>query len=279
MRTKLKSASHAEATGHLPPLRIGIGGWSYAPWRQTFFPNGLPQRRALEFVSQSFNAVEVNATFYGSQKPETFAKWRAESAEDFVFALKAPRLATHRTQLDTAEESIQRFLHSGIAGLGPKLGPLLWQFAPSKSFEAEDFERFLKLLPKHLARLPLRHVVDVRHPSFAVPDFVALCRRYSIAICVTDASDVPQLRDTSSDIVYLRLRNAQARLRQGYPTTALKSWARDAKAWQAGGHPSRAALLCPVQNETPRETFVFFINGAKERAPAAALRFRDLLRG
>lgn len=242
-----------------PPatVRIGIGGWTYAPWRNHFYPAGLPQREELAYASRQVTAIEVNGTFYSSFAPATFAKWRDETPEGFVFSVKALRYVTHRKLLASAGESVQRFLHSGLAELGPKLGPIVWQFLPGHVFEAGDFEAFLQLLPHELNGLPLRHALDVRHPSFDSPVYFALAHAPGCVTVCTDADKYPNLTDPDGDFAYLRLMRCQSELPHGYPDEALDAWAAGARAWTQGARP--------------RDVFVYFINGAKEQAPAAAL--------
>lgn len=254
-------------------IRAGIGGWTYEPWRHTFYPSDLPKTRELEFASRQLTAIEVNGTFYGAQKPATFAKWRDETPGDFVFSLKAIQYATYRRVLAEGADSIKRFIGSGIAELGNKLGPLVWQFASTKRFDAADFETFLELLPDQVDGLPLRHVLDVRHESFMVPEYLALARRYKVATVYCDSDDYPSFCDLTADFVYARLMRTQSEVPTGYPPKALKQWAQNAKTWAAGGEPQglpcvEADKPAPVK---PRDVFMFFISGAKERAPAAAM--------
>jgi len=244
-------------------IRVGIGGWSYEPWRGTFFPPGLPASQELRHASRRLTAVEVNGTFYSTFRPTTFAHWRDETPDGFVFALKAHRSTTHRRELATAGEAIERFLASGLAELGDKLGPILWPFMPAKAFDAEDFEAFLALLPRELAGRPLRHVLDVRHESFADPRYLPLARRYGCVTVHTDSPKYLNLVDAEAPFAYLRLMRSHADCPTGYPPQALDQWAAGARAWAGGTRP--------------REAFVFFINGDKERAPAAALALLERL--
>jgi uncharacterized protein YecE (DUF72 family) len=242
-------------------IRVGVGGWTYAPWRGSFFPKGLPQKEELPYASRQLTAIEVNGTYYRTLKPASFAAWREQTPDDFVFTLKANRFATNRKLLATAQEPIERFVGSGIAELGDKLGPIVWQFMPTKRFEPDDFEAFLRLLPARAGQRPLRHVLDVRHESFACPEYLALARRHGCTTVHTDAPQFPAIADASSDLAYVRLMRSSADCPTGYPPAALDAWAQGARQWTA-----------PAPT---REAFVFFINGAKERAPAAAL---DLIR-
>jgi uncharacterized protein YecE (DUF72 family) len=245
-------------------IRAGVGGWTYEPWRDNFYPAGLPHSRELRYASERLNAVEVNGTFYSTFGAATFAKWRDETPDGFTFCVKAHRSTTNRRELATAGEAIHRFLHSGLAELGPKLGPILWQFMPTKQFDAGDFEAFLALLPADVDGLPLRHVLDVRHPSFEHPDYLPMARRHGFVTVHTDSPKYPNIADSQAPFAYLRLMRSESDCPTGYPPEALRDWARGASAW-AGGTPARDA-------------FVFFINGAKERAPAAAMAFLDRVR-
>jgi uncharacterized protein YecE (DUF72 family) len=253
-------------------IRVGIGGWTYAPWRDNFYPAGLPHSRELEYASRQLTAIEINGTYYSTQKPATFAKWRDDTPEGFVFSLKASRYATNRRVLAEAGESVQRFVDSGIAELGPKLGPIVWQFAPTKRFEPEDFGAFLALLPARVGGIALRHVLDVRHESFLCADYLALARRHQAANVFTDADDYPSFADVTGAFVYARLMRAQAELKHGYAPKALGAWAQHAHTWALGGEPGELPRVAAAAAGKPkaRDVFVFFINGAKERAPAAA---------
>jgi uncharacterized protein YecE (DUF72 family) len=254
-------------------IRAGVGGWTYEPWRSNFYPAGLPHARELEYASTHLTAIEVNGTFYGAQKPATFAKWRDETPDDFVFALKAIQYATHRRVLAEGADSVRRFIGSGITELGPKLGPLVWQFATTKQFQADDFENFLALLPDQAEGIALRHVMDVRHESFMVPEYLALARRYKVATVFCDSDDYPSFCDLTADFVYARLMRSRSEIATGYPMKDIQRWARSAKVWAEGGEPEglpciEADTPAPVR---PRDVFMFFISGAKERAPAAAM--------
>jgi len=261
-----KSASSA------PGIRVGIGGWTYAPWRDNFYPAKLPQSQELGYASRQLSAIEVNGTYYSSFKPPTFAKWRDETPDDFVFSLKASRFSTNRRVLAEAGESIKRFVDSGISELGHKLGPIVWQFMPTKMFDAEDFEAFLALLPTTVDGLKLRHVLDVRHPSFMSPNYLKLARKYQCATVFTDSPDFPSLADLTSDFVYARLMCSEAKLKSGYAPKALDAWTAATQSWGQGREPENLPRLEPAKAKVPpRDVFVFFINGAKEKAPAAAM--------
>ncbi|MDQ2878662.1 MAG: DUF72 domain-containing protein [Pseudomonadota bacterium] len=257
-------------------IRIGIGGWTYEPWRGTFFPDKWPHRRELEYAASKMTAIEVNGTYYSGFKPATFAGWRDAVPDDFVFALKASRFCTNRKVLAEAGESVMRFVGQGIVELGPKLGPILWQFMATKKFDADDFAAFLKLLPAAHEGIALRHAVQVRHESFAVPAFVAMCRAAGVAIVYADSADYPAIADVTGDVVYARLENAVEEVETGYTAAALDRWAEAARTWSAGGVPDGLPYVVGSSpTATPRDTFVFFINGAKVRAPAGAMALID----
>jgi uncharacterized protein YecE (DUF72 family) len=241
----------------LQRIRVGVGGWTYEPWRDNFYPKGLPHNQELSYASQRLTAIEVNGTYYSTFKPPTFAKWRDETPDNFVFSLKANRFATNRRVLASAGESIARFLSSGISELGPKLGPIIWQFMPTKQFDPADFEAFLGLLPAQVDGCSLRHVLDVRHPSFDAPEYVDLARRYGCTTVHTDSDKFPSIIDAQGDLAYIRLMRSAPDCDTGYPADVLGQWAAGARAWVAQG--------------PARDVFIYFINGAKERAPAAAM--------
>jgi uncharacterized protein YecE (DUF72 family) len=248
----LAAASPARAA-----VRVGIGGWTYAPWRAgCFFPPGLPHSQELQYASRQLSAVEVNGTFYSTFAPPTFARWRDQTPEGFMFSLKAHRSTTHRRELASAGPAIARFLGSGITQLGEKLGPIVWQFMPTQAFDAADFEAFLAQLPRTQDGLALRHVLEVRHPSFDDPGYLALARRYGCVTVYTDSPKYPSIADAMGPFAYLRLMRCRPELPTGYPPAELDQWKAGALAWASGAGG--------------RDAFIFFINGAKERAPAAA---------
>lgn len=252
-------------------IRVGVGGWTFEPWRDNFYPKGWPQTRELEYAAGRLSAIEVNGTYYSTMKPATFAKWREETPDGFVFSLKANRFATNRRVLAEAGESVERFIGSGLAELGDKLGPVLWQFAPTKKFDAADFEAFLKLLPAQVGGLPLRHVMDVRHDSFKTPEYLALARRHGVGTVFTDSDDYPSFADVTGDFVYVRTMRTRSELPQGVEPSALDQIARCAERWAAGGEPEGVPRVEPPVASGPRDVFVFFISAAKERNPAAAM--------
>ena len=238
-------------------IRVGVGGWTYEPWRNNFYPAGLAHSKELQYASRQLTAIEVNGTYYSTFKPPTFARWRDETPDGFVFSLKANRFATNRRLLATAGESIERFVGSGISELGDKLGPIVWQFMPAKVFDPQDFEAFLALLPGSVDGRALRHVLDVRHESFNTPDYLALARRYGCVTVHTDSPKFPSIADDQSPFAYIRLMQSEASVATGYPGPTLDQWAQGARVWSSG--------------IDARDVFIYFINGAKERAPAAAM--------
>ena len=266
----------AKDTGN---IRVGIGGWTFEPWRGAFYPKGLSQKRELEYASQHVTSIEINGTYYGSQKPESFARWRAETPEGFVFSVKGPRFATNRGVLAEAGSSIERFLASGVTELKEKLGPINWQFLPTKKFDPGDFEAFLKLLPDKAGGLAIRHVVEVRHESFRVPEFVTLLRKYGIATVLTDKEEFPEIPDVTAPFVYLRLQRSAEKVATGYPAKELDKWAERAHAWAAGGAPSDPKPIdAPEKNASKsRDVFIYMINGFKPKAPAAAMALIERL--
>jgi uncharacterized protein YecE (DUF72 family) len=251
-------------------IRVGIGGWTFAPWRGAFFPKGLSHAKELHFASRALSTIEINGTYYRNQKPDSFRKWAAESPDGFVFSVKANRFATNRRVLSDGADSIKRFLGSGISELGSKLGPILWQFAPTKKFDPADIGAFLELLPEKQDGVVLRHALEVRHESFCVPEFVALARSHGAAIVFADSAKYPAIADVTADFIYARLQQTKASVNTGYTAAALKLWADDAKDWAGGGAPKRHETLAKPAPKKKRDVFVYMISGAKERAPAAA---------
>ena len=235
------------------PVHIGIGGWTYEPWRGVFFPKGLAHARELDYAASRMTAIEVNGTYYSLQKPESFVKWAASAPEDFVYTVKASRYATNRRVLAEAGPSIEKFLGQGLTKLGPKLGPILWQFAHTKKFDAGDFGAFLALLPAEQDGVRLRHAVEVRHESFICPAFVDLAKAHGVAIVHADHATYPEIAEETADFAYVRLQQAREDEETGYSAAELDGWAGKVTQWR----------------ET-REVFLFMINGAKVRAPAAA---------
>ena len=253
-------------------IRIGIGGWTYEPWRGTFFPDKWPIKRELEYAASKLTAIEVNGTYYSGFKPATFENWAKAVPDGFVFTLKASRFCTNRKVLAEAGESVARFVGQGIVELGDRLGPILWQFMATKKFDAEDFGAFLKLLPAKHEGIALRHAIHVRHESFAVPAFIDLCRAAGVAIVYADSADHPAIADVTGDFVYARLENAVEEVPTGYTPLQLAHWSAAARTWSTGGAPDGLPYVdkAPPARQ-PRETFIFFINGAKVRAPHGAM--------
>jgi uncharacterized protein YecE (DUF72 family) len=253
-------------------IRIGIGGWTYQPWRGTFYPEKLPHRSELEYASRQVTSIEINGTFYGSQKPESFAKWHDETPDDFVFSLKAPRFATNRKVLADAGPSIERFFASGVMELKNKLGAINWQLTPSKKFDPTDFEAFLKLLPKQVEGRALRHVVEVRHNSFRTPDFIALVRKYGIAVVIAGDSAYPQVADLTAPFVYARIMGTQPAAELGYSDASLDLWAARAKAWASGATVDGLDYVEPRSADgKARDVYLYVISGHKVRNPPAAM--------
>jgi uncharacterized protein YecE (DUF72 family) len=264
-----------------PLIRVGIGGWTFEPWRGVFYPDGLAQKRELEYASRHLTSIEINGTYYGSQKPESFARWREETPDGFVFSLKGPRFATNRRILAEAGASIDRFLASGVTELKEKLGPINWQFMPAKQYDPADFEAFLKLLPTSVDGRTIRHVVEVRHDSFRVPDFIALLRSYGVAPVLTDKQAFPEIPDVTAPFVYARLQRASETVETGYAADALDSWAARASVWSQGGVPDDLEPIGEPEKNPPksRDVFIYMINGFKPKAPAAAMALIGRLKG
>ncbi|WP_176083010.1 DUF72 domain-containing protein [Martelella sp. HB161492] len=259
-------------------VRVGIGGWNFEPWDSSFYPEKLAKARQLDFASRQLAVIEVNSTYYSSQKPATFAKWASSVPDGFVFSLKASRFCTNRKKLADSAESVGKFLKQGIVELGDRLGPILWQFMPTKKFEAEDFEAFLQLLPEKQDGLPLRHAVEVRHISFLTPTFVALARQYGVAIVLADHADYPLIADVTGDFVYLRLQKGEDHNPKCYPEPELPVWGKRIAALASGGTaPGLPHLDDERAPDVPRDAYVFFITGGKVNAPAGAMALQAML--
>ena len=255
-----------------PRIRAGTGGWTYVPWRRNFYPEGLVQRRELEYASRRLTAIEVNGTYYGAQKPASYAAWRKETPDGFVFSLKAPRHATERDKLAGAAKTIHSFVFGGLAELGDRLGPVNWQLPLGKRFDRDDLAAFLELLPSDLDGVPLRHVLEVRDASFACEAYLDLARARRVATVFTDSPKYPSIADVTGDFVYARLMQSETDVATGYAPAALDAWASRAREWARGGEPSDLPRIGPPSPpSSERNVFVYFINGAKERAPAAAM--------
>ena len=279
-----KSSPPLELPSTCPPavdgVRVGIGGWTYAPWRDNFYPKGLVQRRELEYASRHVSAIEINGTWYGAQKPATYAKWRDETPDGFLFSAKAPmRITMSRTLANTGAQ-IDAFV-GDIATLGDKLGPLVWQFDPGRKLDHDDFAAFLALLPHEIDGQRMRHVLDVRVHDFVDARYLALAREHGMATVFTDSPEHPSFADLTADFVYARLMRSRSSVSHGYPAAELQQWADRARAWAQGGQPDDLPRLEPARAPArePREVFVYFIASAKERNPAAAMALQRALAG
>ncbi len=252
-------------------VRVGVGGWTYAPWRGLFYPKGVTQERELEYASRRLSSIEINGAYYGTQKRESFIRWREATPDDFIFSVKGPRFVTNRRILAAAGESVERFLVSGVTELRSKLGPILWQILPTKEFVKEDFAAFLELLPKQHDGLALRHAVELRHKSFACAAAVELARKHEVAIVLAGDSKFPEIADLTAPFVYLRLMGSKSTPKQGYSNAALDLWADRAKTLAKGEMPEGFAPIFEPAQPEPRDVYVYFIAGHKAHNPAAAL--------
>jgi len=242
-------------------IRVGIGGWTYEPWRGVFYPEDLPQKRELEFASSRLSSIEINGTYYSTFKPASWVKWREETPKGFIFSVKASRYCTNRRELSGAGESIVRFIGQGMSELRDRLGPISWQFMNTKKFDPEDFEAFLKLLPREVDGLPLRHALEVRNATFKTERFHELARRHNAAIVFADDDTFPAIDEATADFTYARLMRTTEDIETGYPAADLDRWAGRARDWAKRG-----------------DVFIYFISGAKLRAPAAAQALIERLR-
>jgi uncharacterized protein YecE (DUF72 family) len=285
-------------------LRVGISGWRYAPWRGVFYPSDLPQREELAYASRKFSTIEINGSFYSLQRPEFYARWHDETPPDFIFSVKGPRFVTHMLKLRNIEPALANFFASGVANLRDKLGPFLWQLPPMLGFDVERLERFFALLPRDTdqaaslarqrnekvrgrARLaygdnrPLRHALEVRHPSFVDPAFIALLRRHRIALVVADtAGKWPLAEDVTADFIYMRLHGDKKIYVSGYTPAALERWAERIRRWQEGSEPDDARRIAAGRPppRCQRDVYCYFDNDAKVKAPRDAERLTRLLR-
>lgn len=259
-------------------IRVGIGGWTFAPWRGVFYPDTLTQKRELEYASSKLSSIEINGTYYGPQKPETFARWRDEAPDDFVFSLKAPRFSTNLRVLAEAGESIDKFVNGGLAELKHKLGPINWQFMGTKKFDADDFAAFLALLPKSVDGVKLRHVVEVRHDSFNAPDFIAMAREHGVAIVIAGDSDFVQIADVTAPFAYLRIMGSSEKEPLGYSEAMLDKWAARAKALASGKAADGLKTVVTASGDgVARDVYLYFISGHKVHNPAAAMALIERL--
>jgi len=259
-------------------IRIGVGGWNYPPWRGVFYPKGLPHSRELEYASRRFTSIEIDSTYYGSKTPETFARWRDETPDDFVFAVKGPRFATNRRVLAEAGPSVERFFKTGVTELRGKLGPVNWQFAATKRFDPDDFGGFLKLLPSSVDGLAIRHAVEVRNDSFRTGEFIALARAHGVAVVVAGDSKFPLIADPTAPIIYARIMGTAETEKLGYSGEALDAWAKWALAWANGGAPPDLASVGEPTAAAGRDVFLYVISGFKALNPAAAMGLIERLR-
>ena len=234
-----------------PDIRIGIGGWTYPPWRKSFYPEGLPQAKELEYASRQFGALEINATFYSRQSPKSWTSWERTVPDDFQFALKGSRYCVTRPRLAEAGEGLGNFFAQGLVALGPKLGPILWQFAPRRKFDREDIGGFLKLLPRKLEGIELRHALEPRHESFRDDRFLDLCREHDVAVVLADHAEYPCIDADTASFRYARLQRMEEEVATGYDDASLDRFAGMIRGWS-------------------KDSYVFMINGAKVRAPQAA---------
>ena len=289
------------ASHSTPPLRIGTSGWVYPPWRGTFYPAGLPQRRELEYLSRRVNSIEINSSFYSLQRPESYQAWAAQTPDDFVFAVKGGRFITHLKKLRDVHTPLANFFASGVLALGPKLGPLLWQLPPTLAFDADRLNSFLDLLPRtttaaaalaehHDERLddrawirtdaqrPIRHALEVRHPSYRDPALVELLRAHDVALVVADTAGTwPYLEDVTADFVYVRLHGEAELYVSGYTDESLTAWAERIRRWERGQSPRTEHTIAPAAPVRPREVFVYFDNDVKVRAPVDAISLAERL--
>jgi uncharacterized protein YecE (DUF72 family) len=255
-----------------PAIRVGIGGWTYEPWRGTFYPEGLKHAEELAYAGRHLTTIEINGTFYRTQSAASFAKWRDETPEGFVFAVKGHRAIVNAKKLSESGEAIDWFFKSGVLELGDKLGPFLWQLAPFKKFDPDDLAGFLGLLPREAGGRGLMHAIEVRHESFLVAEAVELLRKHNAAVVYADSDDYPAVADVTADFVYARLQRTSEEHPTGYSPADLDRWAARAKSWAGGGEPDDLPRFGgKAAAKKKRPVFVYMISGAKVRAPAAAM--------
>ncbi|BAK65228.1 hypothetical protein SLG_05530 [Sphingobium sp. SYK-6] len=265
-------------------IRTGVGGWTYEPWRDNFYPADLPKARELDYAVNHLGTIEINGTFYRTQTPATYAKWRDAAPEGFVYAVKALQYCVAKKKLAEAEESIGRFLSSGLSELGDRLGPILWQFRETRQFDPDDIAAFMAMLPARIDGVRTRHVVEVRHESFACPEFVALARRHGVGIVVAAHDKHPMIADPTADFMYARLMQSQEDVPTGYGPDELDRWAGIARMWSEGQCPAELTYVTDgdvtgenAADGSARDVFIYFISGAKLRNPAAAMALADRL--
>jgi uncharacterized protein YecE (DUF72 family) len=242
-------------------IRVGIGGWSFEPWEESFYPAKLAKTKQLEYAASKVTAIEINATFYRTQSAASFKKWAGATPDGFKFSVKAPRAAVQRKDLREAAQSVEWFFNSGVSELGAKLGPIFWQMAPYKKFDAAEMNAYFDLLPEKLGKLKLQHAIEVRHASFTDEAFLKMARERNIAVVTVESEKHPLIVKPTADFTYARLELTQADEPTGYAKPALKAWAKTAREWEKSG-----------------EVYLYFISGAKERNPAAAMAMLDILK-
>jgi len=253
-------------------IRVGIGGWTYAPWRHTFYPQGLVSRRELEYASRRLSTIEINGTFYGARRAAEYAQWREQTPDGFVFSVKAPQHITQRGALAKCGKAAWAFLNGGLAELGDRLGPVLWHMPPSRVFDADDLAAFLDLLPRTLDGQPLRHVIEPGHPSFVDARYIEVARAFGAGTVFTDAPDMPALGDVTGRVVYVRLMRSRVDVPEGYAAADLDGWLDRLQCWAHGAEPDDVPRLVePAAPLGQREVYAYFIGGAKQRNPAAAM--------
>ncbi|MDE2486965.1 MAG: DUF72 domain-containing protein [Alphaproteobacteria bacterium] len=253
-------------------IRAGMGGWTFEPWRGVFYPKGLKHADELEYAARHVSAIEINGTYYSTFKPESWAKWRACTPDGFKFTVKASRFCTNRRVLADMGESMAKFMGQGLAELGDRLGPILWQFMGTKKFDPDDFEGFLKLLPRKQDGIAIQHAVEPRHDSFKVPEFVALCRKHDVAVVLADHASYPMIPDVTGPFVYARLQTGSDDVETAYAAGDLDLWARRFETYAAGGRPDDLAAVSPEEApRAPRDVYAFVIHEGKVRAPAGAM--------
>ncbi len=272
----MKQQSTPANPGH---VYVGVGGWLYPPWRGVFYPEGLKQADELAYASSKLTAIEINATHYRTQSPKSFRKWADTAPAGFKFSVKGPRFVTASRVLAGTGDFVQSFIGSGLSELGDKLGPILWQFPPTKRFDADDLGRFLDLLPRTLDGRKLNHVIEARHTSFATPEFVTRLRDAGAGAVYTDAETWPNIPDATGDVIYARLQRGDDKLEAAYPAPELDAWAKRAKVWAEGDVPDDLPLIDDArkQDAKPRDAFIYFIHEGKLRAPAAAMALIERL--
>ena len=254
-------------------IHVGVGGWTFEPWRGVFYPKELKQKDELNYASRHLTAIEINGTYYSTFKPDSWRKWRDETPDGFVFAVKGSRFTTNRRELASAGESLERYFAQGMAELGDRLGPIFWQLPHTKKFDAADLEGFFSLLPKELNGIPLRHALEPRHDSFCTPAYPALLRKHGVANVYAKHNRYPEIADLSTDFVYARLQTGDDACETAYPPAELDDWAGVLKGWAAGDAPSGLPIIDASHEapKTPRDVFVFIIHEGKIRAPAGAM--------